>query len=63
MARKSGGLIQLVSGLDLDTLGLTRSGRIICEALQEYGAFVGDYSGAMNLCNRRPYPLMSSTML
>jgi hypothetical protein len=35
--------------LDLDSLGLSRSGRIICLALQEYGAYVGDYSGAMSL--------------
>jgi hypothetical protein len=44
-----GGRIQLDPRIDLDTLGLTRSGRIICLALQKYGAYVGDYSGAMSL--------------
>ena len=44
-----GGRIQLDPSLDLDSLGLSRSGRIICQALQEYGAYVGDYSGAISL--------------
>jgi hypothetical protein len=44
-----GGRIQFDPGVDLDTLGLSRSGRIILRALQEYGAFVGDYSGAISL--------------
>ncbi|MBW2523225.1 MAG: hypothetical protein JRI23_03580 [Deltaproteobacteria bacterium] len=44
-----GGRIQLDPSLDLSTLGLTPSGLIIAQALQEYGAFVGDYSGAMSL--------------
>lgn len=44
-----GGRIQLDPSLDLNTLGLTASGMIIARALQEYGAFVGDYSGAMSL--------------
>ena len=30
-------------------MGLSRSGRIILQALQEYGAYVGDYSGAISL--------------
>jgi hypothetical protein len=45
-----GGRIQLDPDLDLDTLpGLTATGRIIALALQEYGAYIGDYSGAMSL--------------
>lgn len=44
-----GGRIQLDPALDLDALGLSRSGRIVAEALQRYGAYVGDYSGAISL--------------
>jgi hypothetical protein len=44
-----GGRIQLDPALDLDRLGLSRSGRIVAEALQRYGAYVGDYSGAISL--------------
>jgi len=44
-----GGRIQLDPAIDLDSLGLSRSGRIIALALQEYGAYVGDYSGAISL--------------
>lgn len=44
-----GGRIQLDPGLDVTTLGLSRAGVAIARALQEYGAFVGDYSGAMSL--------------
>jgi hypothetical protein len=44
-----GGHIQLDPKLDLDSLKLTRAGRIVAEALQRYGAFVGDYSGAISL--------------
>lgn len=44
-----GGRIQLDPSLDLSSLGLSSSGLIIARALQEYGAFVGDYSGAMSL--------------
>ena len=44
-----GGRIQFDPSVDLDTLGLSRSGRIIMRALQEYGAYVGDYSGAISL--------------
>ncbi len=44
-----GGRVQLDPSLDLDSLGLSRSGRIVAEALQRYGAFVGDYSGAISL--------------
>jgi hypothetical protein len=44
-----GGRIQLDPSLNLDSLGLSRAGRIIAEALQRYGAYVGDYSGAISL--------------
>jgi hypothetical protein len=44
-----GGRIQFDPGVNLDALGLSRSGRIIMLALQEYGAYVGDYSGALSL--------------
>jgi hypothetical protein len=44
-----GGRIQLDPALSLDIPGLSRAGRIILRALQEYGAYVGDYSGAISL--------------
>jgi hypothetical protein len=44
-----GGRIQLDPTLDLATLGLSASGLVIARALQEYGAFVGDYSGSVSL--------------
>jgi hypothetical protein len=44
-----GGRIQFDPSIDLDALNLTRSGRVIMRALQEYGAYVGDYSGALSL--------------
>lgn len=44
-----GGRVQLDPTLDLDTLGLTPSGKIVAKALQIYGAYVGDYSGAVNV--------------
>ncbi len=44
-----GGRIQLDPNVNIDALGLTRSGRIVAQALQTYGAYVGDYSGAINL--------------
>jgi hypothetical protein len=44
-----GGRIQLDPKLDLDSLRLTRGARIVAEALQRYGAFVGDYSGAISI--------------
>jgi hypothetical protein len=44
-----GGRIQLDPSLDLSTLGLSASGLVIARALQRYGAFVGDYSGAVSL--------------
>jgi hypothetical protein len=44
-----GGQLQLDPTLDLSTLGLSPTGLIIAKALQTYGAFVGDYSGAISL--------------
>ena len=44
-----GGRMQLDPSLDLKTLGLSASGLVVARALQEYGAFVGDYSGAVSL--------------
>ena len=44
-----GGRIQLDPSLDISELGLSPAGQAIARALQEYGAFVGDYSGAVSL--------------
>jgi hypothetical protein len=44
-----GGRIQLDPAIDVSTLALSNSGKIIARALQEYGAFVGDFSGAISL--------------
>lgn len=44
-----GGRIQLDPALDITTLGLSNTGQIIARALQTYGAYVGDYSGAVSL--------------
>ena len=44
-----GGRIQLDPGLDVNGLPLSASGKIIARALQEYGAYVGDFSGAISL--------------
>ncbi|MEJ2618012.1 MAG: hypothetical protein P8Z35_23855 [Ignavibacteriaceae bacterium] len=41
-----GGRIQLDPSINVDTLKLNRAGKIIAKALQEYGAFDGDYAGA-----------------
>ncbi len=41
-----GGRIQLDPALNLDSLHLTPACRIIAKALQDYGAFNGDYAGA-----------------
>lgn len=46
-----GGRIQLDPNLDLNSLGLTREARIIAEALQTYGAYVGDYAGISVVLN------------
>jgi len=44
-----GGRIQLDPSIDLGSLGLSANGMIIARALQEYGAYVGDFSGAVSL--------------
>jgi hypothetical protein len=44
-----GGLIQLDPTINVDTLKITAAGKIIARALQEYGAYICDYSGAINL--------------
>jgi hypothetical protein len=44
-----GGHIQLDPTLDVTTLGLNPAALTIARALQKYGAFVGDYSGATAL--------------
>ncbi|UJR78326.1 hypothetical protein [Sandaracinus amylolyticus] len=44
-----GGRVQLDPSIDVDALGLSPTGRIIARALQEYGAYVGDFSGSINL--------------
>ncbi len=41
-----GGRIQLDPSIDVDTLPLTPACKVIAKALQEYGAFNGDYAGA-----------------
>ena len=41
-----GGRIQLDPSINVDTLNLNLAGKIIAKALQEYGAFNGDYAGA-----------------
>jgi hypothetical protein len=44
-----GGHIQLDPSLDLSTLSLSPAGLAIGHALQQYGAFIGDFSGAVSL--------------
>jgi hypothetical protein len=44
-----GGRLQLDPTLDLTTLGLSPTGLILARALQKYGAFVGDFSGAVSI--------------
>ena len=44
-----GGRIQLDPNIDVTTLGLSPGGRIVARALQEYGAYVGDYSDGTTL--------------
>jgi hypothetical protein len=44
-----GGRIQLDPSIDVTTLGLSAAGVAIARALQQYGAYVGDYSGALDL--------------
>jgi len=44
-----GGHVQLDPSLDVTKLGLSPAGLLIARALQTYGAFVGDFSGAVSL--------------
>ncbi len=44
-----GGHVQLDPSLDVTKLGLSPAGLLIAHALQTYGAFVGDFSGAVSL--------------
>jgi hypothetical protein len=44
-----GGHVQLDPALDVNSLPLSASGKIIARALQEYGAYVGDFAGALVL--------------
>jgi hypothetical protein len=44
-----GGRIQYDPSVDVESLALSASGKVIVRALQEYGAYVGDYSGAISL--------------
>jgi len=44
-----GGRVQLDPAVDVDALDLPPAGRTIARALQEYGAYVGDFSGSINL--------------
>ena len=44
-----GGRIQLDPTLNLDSLGLSAGAKVVARALQEYGAFVGDFSGGISL--------------
>jgi hypothetical protein len=44
-----GARIQLDPSLDVTKLGLSPAGVMVARALQKYGAYVGDYSGALSL--------------
>jgi len=44
-----GGRVQLDPSISVDGLALSASGKVIARALQEYGAYICDYSGAINL--------------
>lgn len=44
-----GGRFQLDPSLDVESLGLSPAGVTIARALQEYGAYVGDFAGSINL--------------
>ena len=44
-----GGRMQFDPTVDLDALSLSAAGKAIVRALQEHGAYVGDYSGALSL--------------
>jgi hypothetical protein len=44
-----GGRIQYDPAIDVDSLDVSEAGKAILRALQIYGAYVGDYSGAISL--------------
>jgi hypothetical protein len=44
-----GGRIQLDPAIDVDAIAVPAAGKAILRALQIYGAYVGDYSGALSL--------------
>jgi hypothetical protein len=44
-----GGRIQYDPNIDVESLPVSRAGKVILRALQRYGAYVGDYSGAISL--------------
>jgi hypothetical protein len=44
-----GGRIQFDPTIDVETLSVSAAGKTILRALQVYGAYVGDYSGAISL--------------
>jgi hypothetical protein len=44
-----GGRIQLDPSIDVDAIAVSAAGKAILRALQIYGAYVGDYSGALSL--------------
>jgi hypothetical protein len=44
-----GGRIQLDPSIDVQSLPGSRSAKIILRALQQYGAYVGDYAGSISL--------------
>lgn len=44
-----GGRVQLDPSIDLDTLAISDTLRTIARALQVYGAYVGDFSGSINV--------------
>jgi hypothetical protein len=44
-----GGRLQLDPSIPVESLPLSRTGKVIARALQEYGVIVCDYSGAINL--------------
>jgi hypothetical protein len=44
-----GARVQLDPGVDVTALGLSPAGVMVARALQKYGAYVGDYSGALSV--------------
>jgi hypothetical protein len=44
-----GGRIQMDPTIDVDALAISDAGKMVLRALQTYGAYVGDFSGAISL--------------